>query len=264
MPYVRKRLGYGGSAFIGSTQVLITGGSMDESVEIPYLNMVHTPPDETMAGRVQHADGTKSFSGSLSFDVNENALDLFRSSGGLLERFYEFDIGINDGESSWTMEKCKLTSLTLSGAVGGLVTAQISYISLRGKQYGAPSAAFIRDATPYGYWYTGVGSSDDVVEWTLNMTQDAQLVYTNENIMDPDYIKVGLVNYVLTVTSYNDVTPLDPMATLSVATKTFGLTGRTTGKGFSFGGLTSIGVYSYTFETSSQTGNSDETTLTIS
>jgi hypothetical protein len=215
-----------------------------------------------MAGRVQHADGTKSFSGSLSFDVNENALDLFKATGGLLERFYEFDTSINDGESGWSMSKCKLTSLTLSGSVGGLIAAQISFISLTGKQSSSTTSAFIRDDAPYGYWYTGIGSSDDVVEWSLSMTQDAQLVYKNEDSMEPDYIKVGLVEYVLSMTSYKDITPSGTAASLSVATKTFGLTGSTSGKGFAFGGLTGMGTYSYTFATSSQTGQSDEITLT--
>src|ERR1035437_21073 len=90
-------LGYGGSASIESTQLFITAGSFEKAVTPSYLNMINTPSGSlSKASRVQHASGTNAYSGSLSFDVHENAMNLF-STSKLLGRAYEFDVGINDG-----------------------------------------------------------------------------------------------------------------------------------------------------------------------
>ena len=270
MPSVKRQLGYGGSASIASTQVLITGGSFEQASAISYLSMISTPPDVTPAGRVQHADGVNSYTGSLAFDVHEEAMSIFSPGGGLLQRFYEFDIGINSGgidasgiAYDWKMSKCKLTSLTLAGAVGGLVTANLSYLALSGRAIGSTSNNFIRDSvTPLGYWYTGTGSSDDVKNWNLTMNQEAELVYKNSDSVEPAYIKVGAVSYVLTVTSFKDLFPADDTQQIVIATDTFTLKGKSTSRGFSFGGVTDVGTYSYTFETSSQTGASDAVVIT--
>lgn len=255
MAPTKKLLGYGGSASIGSTQVLITSGSFDVAREVSYLNMINTPPSTTMAGRVRHADGTQGYTGSLAFDVHEGAMALFAVTGGLLQRYYEFEVGINDGVADWKMSKCKLSSLTLAGTVGGLVTAQVSFLAKEGKKTGATPSVFIRDtADPIGYWYTGTGASDNIRDWNLSMSQEAELVYKNEDSIEPAYIKIGLVTYTLAVTSYQELT--DPAA-ITIATDSFTLTGNTVGKGFSFGGLTDMGSYNYTFETSSDDGDSD-------
>ena len=269
MSSVKRTLGYGGSASIASTQVLITGGSFEQASAISYLNMISTPPSTTPAGRVQHADGVNSYAGSLAFDVHEEAMNIFSPTSGLLQRFHEFDIGINSGTDSsgiaydWKMSKCKLTSLTLAGAVGGLVTANLSYLALAGRAAGSTPNNFIRDSvTPLGYWYTGTGSSDDVKDWNLTMNQEAGLVYKNADSVEPAYIKVGNVEYVLTVTSFQDLFSAGTSQSIIIATDTFTLTGRSTSRGFSFGGVTDVGTYSYTFETSSQTGASDAVVIT--
>ena len=259
-------LGYGGSASIESTQLLITGGSFDDSSTISYLNMIKTPPSAIMTGRVQHAWGTKSYSGSLSFDVHDGAMALFASSGGLLERYYEFDVGINDGVTDWKMEDCKLTSLTLSGSVGGLISSQVSFMSTKTKASGGTPHVFIRDtAVPMAYWYSGIGSGDDIRDWSLSMTQEVEPVYKNIDSTisgeSPAYLKVGLVSYTLSVTSFKNLTP---GAIIKVGGTTFTLTGNTAGKGFSFTGITDVGAYSYTFETSSDDGDSDTSVIVSS
>ena len=248
---IKKRLGYGGSASVAGRQVLITSGSFDEATSISYLNMISTPPSSTMAGRVKHADGTRGYTGSLAFDLYDDTLDLFVTTNGLLERYFKFDVGINDGVQDWMMKDCKLTSLSVSGAVDGLLNAQISFISLAREVYESVANVFIRDtAIPIGYWYSGTGASDDIKDWTLTMNQEATLIYKNDDTVEPAYIKVGLVNYALSVTSYKALTT---PATVLIETKSFTLTGETTGRGFAYGGLTDLGTYSYTFETSSNT-----------
>jgi hypothetical protein len=256
---VKKKLGYGGSAIIDAYQVLITSGSFDKAIAVSYLNMINTPPSTTMAGRVKHADGTNAYTGTLAFDITEDTLGLFVVTGGLLQRFYEFDVGIFDGENDWKMEKCKLTSLSISGATGGTLNAQVSFLAKEGKVIGATTNDFIRDEPPIGYWYSGTGATDNVKDWTLTMNQEANLVYKNENSMEPAYIRVGLVSYILSVTSFKDLaTP----TTLLISTKSFTLTGDTSAYGFSYGGLTDLGTYSYTFETGSHNGESDALVIT--
>lgn len=255
----KRRLGYGGSASINGRQVLITDGSFDEATTISYLNMVNTPASTTMAGRVKHADGTKSYEGSLSFDVHAAIMDIFNPVGGLLQRYNSFNVGINDGHEDWEMQNCKLSSLSITGGVGGVVSAQISFVALIGKQsVTAIPNAFVRDlAQPMGYWYTG-NSDSNIKDWTLSMSQDVELVYKNQNTVEPAYIKVGLVSYALAVTSYNI---LSTNNIIKISTSVFTLTGNLAGSGYSFGGVTGIGTYSYTFETGSN--EDDSTTLVI-
>jgi hypothetical protein len=261
---IKKRLGYGGSASVAGRQVLITSGSFSEATSISYLNMISTPPSVTMAGRVKHADGTRGYTGSLSFDLYDDTLDLFVTTNGLLERYFKFDVGINDGVQDWMMKDCKLTSLSVSGAVDGLLNAQISFISLAREVYESVANVFIRDtATPIGYWYSGTdsgsGQPDDIKDWTLTMNQEATLIYKNDDTVEPAYIKVGLVNYALSVTSYKALNAPD---TVRIETKSFTLTGETTGRGFAYGGLTDLGTYSYTFETGSNT-KSDSLVISV-
>ena len=263
MTAVKKVLGYGGSAAIGATQVLITSGGFEQASSISYLNMISTPPSVPAPGssgavRVQHASGTNAYTGDLSFDVHQAALALFSPGGGLLQRYFDFNIGIFDGESDWKMTGCKLTSLSLAGAAGGLVTAQLSFMALAGKALGTTPNAFIRDsAEPLGYWYTGTANGEDVKDWNLSMSQDAEFVYKNVDTVEPAYIKIGLVSYTLTVNSYQNLFPAGTSAAITIATDTFTLTGRPNSRGFSFGGVSDVGTYSYAFETSSQTGKSD-------
>ena len=262
---VKKILGYGGAGSINTTQLLISGGSFDMGRQISYLNMISTPPDATSASRIQHADGIRGYMGSISFDVTSFAMGLFTVSNGLLQRNWTFNVGISDGNDTWQMVGCKATNLSMSGSAGGLLSAQVSYVGKTGKQFGAPMAyAFIRDTNiPMGYWNTGTADDDDNVrEWTFTMSQEATPVYLNVSNLapepeDPAYIKIGLVSYKLDVTTYKNIFPSLTSAPIIIATDTFTLTGRTLGTGFSFGGITDLGTYSYTFETSSQNGWSD-------
>lgn len=258
MAYVVKRLGFGGSAVIGGVQVLIVSGSLTEARSPSFMEMIQAPPDDSMAGRVVHADGTRNYSGSLGFDLHSSAMSLFSvTSGGLLCRGTSFDVGINDGEEDWRMTGCKATSVTISGAAGATLAAEVSFIGLLARQSGITTNNFIRDsATPIGYWYSGNNSGDnEIKDWTLSFSQSANLVYRNENSPEPGYIKVGLVSYSLSVTSYAPLS--SDQDVIKIVTSTFTLTGKTTGSGYTFGGVTDVGTYSYTFETGSTNGKSD-------
>jgi hypothetical protein len=83
------------------------------------------------------------------------------------------------------------------------------------------------------------------------MNQAVSPVYTNQNVVTPRYIKYGLIDFNLSVTTYEAVIP---HATIGIATSSFTLTGNTAGEGFVFAGITDLGNYSHVFETSAAIG----------
>lgn len=263
---ISKRLGYGGSAMVDTVQVLITSGSFSTSTAQTYLNMISTPHSGTMAGKVLHADGISSYTGSISFDVTKAAMGMF-STSRMLGRFHPFDVGINDGNNQYDMTNCKLTSLSLTGAAGGLVSSSLSFMAGGAFSGATVTNDFIRDdATKgylIGYWWTGAHSDLKVKSWTLTMTQDVQAAYGNLNSVEPLYLRVGLVEYSLVVESYTRMSYPNQSNVVRISTDSFTLTGNTNEEGFQYNGVTDLGTYSYTFSTGSTDGTSNMSVLTI-
>jgi hypothetical protein len=264
-PILTKRLGYGGSAMIaGSTQVLITGGSMEQANTPSFIEMMDIEPTTNSRSRVLHADGTTAYTGSLSFDVSLNALSVITAST-LLMRRYQFEVGIWDGENSWAMTDCYMTSLSLAGAPAGFITANLSFMS-KSVRNDSPSGTpiYILDDyygtggsntnQPGGYWWSG---NDYVKEWTFTMNQAVEPVYLNEDVMTPRYLKVGLIDYTLDVTLYQEWN----LTAIGIMTKTFTLVASAVSgsKSFMFNGVSELGTYGYSFTSaaSATTGAGD-------
>jgi len=258
MAITTKKLGYGGSGEVDGQQVLITSGSFDKAVTVSYINALSIPPAVQSRSRIKHADGIEAYSGSLSFDVTQAALSIFTTSK-VLGRYYSFAVGIYDGEDKYRMSNCRVTSLTLSGSAGGLISCSLSFVAASEHSGGSVLSAFIRDTNPpLGYWWSG---ATDVRDWTFTMNQDAQPVYSNENVTEPKYIKVGLVDYSLQVTTYEQV---HQYAAITVATKAFSITGNTVAEGYTFNGPTDLGMYSHSFESAASAGaGSGDTVITV-
>ena len=238
-----KRLGYGGSGVIAGQQVLITSGSFAVAETPSYIEPWSIPPSATSRSRVLHADGTEVYTGEISLDVTDDFLTVLTTST-LLGRYYQFNVGINDGEDAQEMQDCFVTSLSLSGAPGGLITASVSFISANAPQTSISVAnAFIRDDEPLGYWYSG---NTDVRDWTFSMNQNASPMYRNSNTQAPRYIKVGMVDYSLAVTTFDAIVA---HSTINIKTSSFSLTGVTTSREYAFAGITDLGNYRHTFET---------------
>jgi len=245
-----KRLGYGGSAEIDGLQVLMTSGNFNTAKAVSYLEAFDVVPTAGESrSRVKHADGTEAYTVSVSFDVTTQFLASLTTSK-LFSRGYLFDIGIDDGEDAQEMTDCILQSLTLSGSSGGLITASISAIGASAPVTSATVANEYIRAThvPLGYWYSG---NTDVRDWTLTMNQAAAPVYGNENVVAPRYIKFGLIDFSLAVTTYEAVIAHDA---ISIATSSFTITGDTTSEGFAFAGTTDLGNYTHVFESSAVLG----------
>jgi len=239
---ITKRLGYGASAVVDGVQVLVTAGGFDVAKTPSYVEPLDVPPSNISRSRVVHADGVEAYTGNVSFDVTPAFLTVLTTSK-LLSRAYSFTVGLDDGEDAQDMDDCYVTSLTVSGAAGGLLSASVAFASA--DEPAASSSvlnAFIRDQTVYGYWYSG---NTDVRDWTLTMNQAVAPMYTNQNVATPRYMKVGLVDYSLAVTTYDQLRAHD---TINIATASFQIRGDTTSEGFQFVGVTDLGNYLHTFE----------------
>ncbi|MHA2067467.1 MAG: hypothetical protein ACXABY_24130 [Candidatus Thorarchaeota archaeon] len=237
-----QRLGYGGSAVIDGQQVLITGGSFNTGHDNPYLEPWSIPASAGSRSRVSHADGTEAYSGEVSLDVTDNFLSVL-TTAKLFARRYQFDVGIHNGEVGEEMTGCYLTSLTVSGAPGGLVNASVSFVGATAPASAVVTNAFIRDDEPLGYWYSG---NVDVREWTLTMNQVANPVYINQDVVTPRYIKVGMVDYALDVVTFDNIIAY---SNINIKTSAFTLTGVTASESYSFGGPAELGGYQHSFET---------------
>jgi len=179
----------------------------------------------------------------------------------LLERRFQFNVGINDGTNEYAMEDCYISSISLSGAPGGLIAATLSFMAVEGKQSDAVTNDYILnyDTTPAdapaAYWWSG---ADDVRDWTFTYTQDVAPVYSNEDTTEPRYLRAGLLSYSLQVTTYSEI---DHDA-INIITEAFTLTGDTTGRNYTYNGPTDLGMYAHSFETAaSAAAGSDDTII---
>jgi hypothetical protein len=208
---------------------------------------------------VLHADGVDSYSGSVGFDVTKDSMQLF-TTARLLQRFYSFSVGLHDGNDSYVMANCKASSVTLSGAAGGLVSASISFTATTAQAAGAVKNFFIRDPsadTGYlvGYWWSGAESTLKTKSWTFTMSQEVTPVYGNQNSTAPLYLRVGLVDYSLEVESFNQLLS-GYSNVVYIATESFTLTGTNFEAGFQYNGVTDLGTYRYLFGTGVTVGDS--------
>lgn len=258
MPDFTKRLGYGGSAVLDGVQVLVTGGSFESMTSPSYIEAASIQPFANQRGRILHASGTRSHSGSISFDVTETSLGLFPA---MLKRGFTCIAGIHDGENSLRMTGVRFGSVSLTGAAGGVIACTASFQGVSAAVSGGVAnvnlfndEALDSSQRPLAYWQSGnVG----VREWSFSMSQELTPFYGNLNSLDPLYLKVGLISYSLSVTTYEQVRP---HTSISISTSAFSLQGTTTSRGYSYGGQTDLGSFTHTFETaaSASAGAGDE------
>jgi len=247
-----KILGYGGSGEVDGKQILITSGGFTQETNPSFLDPLSMPVTAVSRSRILHADGTEAYGGSISFDVSDNFLDVL-TTAKLLSRGYKFNVGVNDGTDAYEMTDCYLASLSLSGAPGGLITGSISFVSA------APAESsltvlddFIRDTEILiGYWYS---DNTGVRDWSFTMNQATTPVYGNVDAVTPNYIKFGMIDFSLDVTTYEAIVET---SVINIATRTFTLTGVPTSEEYSFAGVTDLGNYKSAFVTAASSAGSD-------
>lgn len=249
--------GFTGHAIINGIQVLPTSGSISQDINPTYVNFEDIERDDISRSKVAYAPGTKSSSGSLAFDLTEDTAALF-TADNLFQRNNNFEVKIFDGVHGKELDESYVTSISLSGSVGGLVTANVNFISRLAPIDYVPSGGIVYQSPistlPLGYWFSG--STDfQVREWSFGFNQSTTLMYLNQISDDDDtlarYVKVGVLDFTLSMTTYDNpgITP----DTISVATNAFTITGNTTQQGYSFGGATDIGTFTHDFTSAAVT-----------
>ena len=247
--------GFSGGGQIDGSTVFVTSGSVN-TIETPsYLEAVSLPRTG-MRGRIIHADGTKAYEASISFELYSGSKGLL-SPTGLLERGKAHSFGMSDGYNEVKNSGGFVTSVSFSAASGGIISGNVSLVFPGQFTFSGVSTPFLGDEIPMGYWTSGGGK---IADWNLSMSQDATPMYANKDETDPHYIKIGLVSYELTVTSYEEIkSGVQTMTNtqINIGTQEVTLTGSITSTGFDMSGGNSLGVYKYTFQSGSDTGKAN-------
>jgi len=265
------RLGYGGRGFINGTEVLMTSGSLENSVSPAYTSGYLIPMNGTDRSRVLHADGTVTHSGSMGFDLTLNGLSVIES---LMARNQKFNVEMYDGKYGFKiggvgLDGCVVDTITVSGAPNGFITGSLNF-SCRNpatKQFSSLATnnrdMNIGDVIPY--WWSG---NSYVRDWTLTFSQAVTPKFSNLNryqlttegilASSPVYLFVGEITVSL---EFNTFCPL-VTDTVYIATDSFKVVGRTTSTGYSVGGLNELPSYHYSIQ-SSAIGSNDHNILTI-
>ncbi|MCK9154618.1 MAG: hypothetical protein M0P12_00740 [Paludibacteraceae bacterium] len=265
------RLGYGGRGFINGTEVLMTSGSLENSVSPAYTSGYLAPMDETNRSRVLHADGTVTHSGSMGFDLTLNGLSVIEN---LMSRNQRFSVEMYDGKYGFEIggtgeDGCVLDTITVNGTPNGFIAASLNF-SCRNpasKKFSSLSTnnrdSHISDIIPY--WWSG---NSYVRDWNLTYSQTVTPKFSNLNryqlitegilASSPVYLFVGEVSINL---DFNTFCPL-VTDTVYIATDSFKIVGRTTATGYSIGGLNELPSYRYSIQ-SSAIGKNDQNILTL-
>lgn len=260
MATVIKLTGFSGHVIIDDIQVLSGSASLSLEANPSFITLADIQRNENPRGKVLYAPGTEITNGSVNFDVTENSLQLLQLDK-LLKRNYFFTVKVFDGHAGRQLDNCYVTSLSVSGSVGGLISASLSFISKDDMiAYNGGSGVFIdpgdttTEDVPYGYWYSG-STSLQVRDWSLSYSQSVNPVYLNQigdaNNKKPRYLKVGLQEYQLSLTTYD--APPETTDSIVIAANTFSILGKFTSSGYSFNGPTDLGTYSHSFSSAAIT-----------
>jgi len=228
-----KKLGFEGAVRISldggsAAQLLATSGALQgESSKPTFIGVdMPPPPSDGTAGdnrsKFVYSEGTLVVTGSVSFDCTEEVLPIVAAL--CTGRGQRFTVGIAGGEVGRRLQRCYMTTLTLSGATNGLVTASLSFVSASDLEVGAGFTPVKRDPSsstyqePLAYWYTGgPTASTDIKDWSLSVSQNATPVFGNVAGVSPLYIRIGVMDASLTVNTYLELQEIDEV---SIATQT--------------------------------------------
>jgi hypothetical protein len=217
-----KKLGYEGAVQIvsggSSVQLLASSASFSVDSNTPTMVGIDMPPPTDASGaevrsRFIYAVGTINSSGSLSFDCTDSFMPVLFNICS--QRGVRFDVRIAGGEGGVAMDDCYMTSVSLSGSSGGLVSGSMSFVSKNDWEDGAGFTPTHNDPIsgtyeePMAYWYTGSGSSADVKEWSLSISQSATPVFGNVPGVNPLYVRIGAMEASLTVLTYFEIKKLE-------------------------------------------------------
>jgi len=213
--------------------------------------------------RISHADGVINVTGNVSFDLT-NGLLAIMTTNKLLSRRYMIDFEIWDGNKGTKLEDCYITSISISGAPAGVMNGSIALMTASTPIEITEEPTWLEfmlreeNYQPWGYWYSG---RPNIREWTFTFNQEVSPIYSNQNTMYPRYLRVGMLDCNLEVTTYEQFYEYDQV---QILTTNFKIVGKTNAKGYSFNGPTDLGMFRHTFESGvDATIGSDDPTLYV-
>jgi len=232
-------LGYGGSCQIAGVNVLVTSGSVSTEKSPSYMQPYSIPHRQVWRSKVMFATGTVSSNGSVSFDLTWSASNLL-TVNRLLKRGYMFSVRLYDGVNGVTLSECYATSVSATGSVGGIVTASVSFVSANEWDEGGGSTRWMRDDELVGYWSSG---NDNVRDWSFNFSQSVEPIFLNDSGPYAAYMKYGLCDANLEMTTYDRITH----NSVNIAAGHANLKGIVTSESYNFNGASDVGTYHHVF-----------------
>jgi len=206
-------LGYFGSAQIGGTTFLFTGGGinltrnrMDSSASFGG----QTATAGSVGLGVPHQYDYQSYEGSLEFELDDAGTLLGMFQTWITQRNQARTIVIRPNGSSTNSFSGYWNSMSFSGSTSSLVTGSVGFVALTatmsaGETYPTPPAAggivtpVVFTLKPLAYWQTkvNIGGDLDCISWTLNFNQDVVKFFTcqgQSSAQAPKYVAVGPLN----------------------------------------------------------------------
>jgi hypothetical protein len=232
-------LGYGGGCLLDGVALLMTSGSVNIEKNPSYMQPYDIEQRRVWRSKVLYATGTQQSSGTVSFDMTWSASKLF-ARNRMFQRGRSFDVLMVDGVNGAMLRECYVTSVSASGSVGGIVTGSISFISANEWDDYSGSGRFMREDDLVGYWSSG---NDNVRDWSVNFSQAVEPVFLNENTPFASYMKYGLCDISLEMTTYERIIH----DSVTIAAGHITLTGIVTAEGYNYSGSSDVGTYSHSF-----------------
>lgn len=270
------KLGYGGGASInvngGSSlrqwcSLIINSASFTMNTTLPtfsaynmgleYINSKFNVREDVALGK-----GLLSFSGSLNFALTKSSLNsLFNQN--FLTRNNIFDIIVNDGRTTLSMQCCYWNNFSISGNPRQILTASLQFIStnnqltkfnISNQEEILNPKKFFEESQYIKYWQTG---AKNVESFNITFSREVNPVYLNTNYRCPSYIRVGKLSLSGNVSSWVD---LIQEKAIYIADKKLTLKGivLNDSSSFNFEGIDDTGKYNYSFKMYNKEKSSDE------
>ena len=222
----------------GNDKILLqaTSASITRALNVPTANSYFLPHEgnEKLEGRgfgmgvtykearspIRLGYGTYAYTGEVSFELTEGALGFLTNSSGsansvnfetseygnFFKRNSIFELQFFDGTNTCTIYNCVWSSFSISGNPNSAVTASISFQSNNGfkddliveNQNRMTEYTFDSDDLLVPYWQCGV---PEVESFTLNFNRNIRPVYLNNSVNMPSYIRPGMVEVNVDLTS---------------------------------------------------------------
>lgn len=258
--------------------VFITNGNINVAFNRPIQNTYKAPRTTANAVPILLGVGTAQITGSISFDMSHLNLSYFLNSKRLKRNTY-FHLVMSDGGSQWAVYYNMWNSFSINGAAGGIINANLGYMSLNCynadiTSYTGTAPANYFNNTLVAYWEAGVDGY--VQSFAINITQDVSPVYLNNDLIMPTYLRsgslkinaniqsclswsdIGIAN-ALQLNTSSDTTPTATNFAFNIGTKTITLKNAlVNSKQYSHSGAGDVVKYSYGIQSVSLSSPSDD------